>query len=84
VLRTTMQSLGQKIIPVISSGFELSGKIIAGFVLIPSYGFLWVCLTEPIIWTVCVLFLGMLFFIRNPLDGEIHKSSDTTVSHPDL
>lgn len=67
VLRTSMQSMGEKIIPVVSSGFELVGKIVAGFVLIPAWGFICVCLTEPVIWTVCVLFMLVSFFIKKPL-----------------
>lgn len=82
-LRTSLQAMGSKVVPVISSGFELAGKVVAGFVLIPAFGYLWVCLTEPIIWVVCMGFLILVFAVRNPLKkameqeqaekGECHK-----------
>jgi len=67
VFRTSMQSMGEKTIPVISSIFELVGKVIAGFILIPAFGFICVCLTEPVIWTVCVIFMVTSFLIKKPL-----------------
>lgn len=82
-LRTSLQAMGSKVVPVIASGFELAGKVVAGFVLIPAFGYLWVCLTEPIIWVVCMGFLILVFAVRNPLKkameqeqadkGECHK-----------
>ena len=67
-LRTALQAMGEKVVPVVSSGFELGGKILAGFVLIPMYGFLCVCFTEPIIWLVCMIFLAVIYvrrYLRN-------------------
>lgn len=66
-LRTSLQAMGSKFVPVISSGFELAGKLVAGFILIPAFGYIWVCLTEPIIWVVCMVFLIVVFRIKNPL-----------------
>ena len=66
-LRTSLQAMGSKVVPVISSGFELAGKVVAGFILIPAFGYLWVCLTEPIIWVVCMAFLIVVFVVKNPL-----------------
>lgn len=57
VLRTALQAVGQKAIPIISSTFEFGVKFIAGFWLIPAYGYLCVCFTEPLIWTICAAFL---------------------------
>lgn len=66
-LRTSLHAMGCKVVPVISSGFELAGKMAAGFILIPAFGYIWVCLTEPIIWVVCMIFLTGVFVIKNPL-----------------
>lgn len=66
-LRTSLQAMGSKFVPVISSGFELAGKLVAGFILIPAFGYIWVCLTEPIIWVVCMVFLIVVLRIKNPL-----------------
>ena len=56
-LRTTLQALGQKMIPIASSGVELFVKIIFGLFVIPAIGYIAVCIAEPIIWVACMLFL---------------------------
>lgn len=66
-LRTSLQAIGQKAIPVISSSFELVAKLIAGIWLIPTFGYLCACLTEPIIWTVCAAFLIISYMKQRPL-----------------
>ena len=48
--RYALQSLGQKILPLISSGIELVGKIIFMLVFIPRFGYDAVILCEPVIW----------------------------------
>lgn len=72
-LRTSLQAMGSKFVPVISSGFELAGKVAAGFVLIPAFGYIWVCLTEPVIWVVCMAFLIAVFAIKNPLKKAMEQ-----------
>ncbi len=67
-LRNALQSIGQKMIPVLSSGVELSAKLIAGLWLIPRYGYMVVCLTEPVIWVVCAAFLAGFFLFKKPFD----------------
>lgn len=56
-LRNALQSMGRKLIPVISSCIELLMKILAAFVLIPRLGFLGSCITEPVTWILMVSFL---------------------------
>lgn len=63
VLRNSLQSLGRKIIPFISSSIELVFKIISGLVWIPSLGFLGECITEPISWVVCAIFCSIIYII---------------------
>ena len=48
--RYALQSLGQKILPLISSGIELVGKILFMLLLIPRFGYDAVILCEPVIW----------------------------------
>ena len=48
--RYALQSLGQKVLPLISSGIELVGKIIFMLVFIPRFGYDAVILCEPVIW----------------------------------
>lgn len=61
-LRTAMQGMGKKTAPVFSSVIELMLKIVAAIWLIPIYGFFGTCITEPIIWTVMLIFLSAAFF----------------------
>lgn len=69
-LRTSLQAIGQKIIPVIASSFELLVKVLAGIWLIPMLGYLCVCLTEPIIWIICMLFLIISYCKQRPFSDE--------------
>lgn len=72
-LRTSLQAMGCKLVPVISSSFELVVKLIAGIWLIPLWGYLCVCLTEPIIWVTCAIFLIAVFLIQKPFDSKKMK-----------
>lgn len=56
-LRTTMQAMGQKTAPVISSCVELAMKVFSARWLIPQLGFLGTCVTEPVTWTLMMLYL---------------------------
>ena len=81
-LRTSLQAMGSKLAPVIASGIELAGKIVTGFFLIPAFGYLWVCLTEPIIWFVCMVFLIAVFVMRNPLKKAMEQAQDSGERDP--
>ncbi len=70
IYRSTLQAVGYKIIPITSSIFELGIKIIAGIWLIPMFGYLVVCLTEPVIWTVCAIFLFFAYMKLNPFSDK--------------
>ena len=82
VLRTSLQAIGRKLIPVISSSFELIVKVIAGIWLIPMFGYLGVCLTEPIIWMVCTIFLTAAFYIQKPFADEKTAGEPVKKSKP--
>lgn len=71
VLRTTMQAIGLKTVPVISSMFELGVKLISGIWLIPAFGYICVCLTEPVIWVVCAVFLVIVFGVKKSLKYKL-------------
>ena len=61
--RMFMQGVGSKIIPVVSSIIELIGKVLFTFLIIPRLGFFGVCLVEPTLWVICMLFL-VINFVR--------------------
>ncbi len=61
ILRYSMQAMGHKVLPVLSSTIELVVKIISAAVLVPAIGYLGVAVTEPVIWCLCALFLGTFY-----------------------
>lgn len=61
VMRTSMQAMGYKIVPLLSSGIELLFKVIATFCLIPVIGYLGVALAEPVTWIICAVYLVIVY-----------------------
>lgn len=55
-----------KLVPVLSSVIELTGKLIFTWCIVPFTGYYGICATEPVIWTCMMLFLAW-FYLRNPL-----------------
>jgi putative MATE family efflux protein len=64
-LRSTLQGLGKKIVPVTSSVIELIGKIIFTYLFIPRFGYIGVCWTEPVIWCFMALYLMIMYMRLN-------------------
>lgn len=64
-LRYSLQGLGRKLIPLVSSVIELVGKILFVVLIIPHTGYLGVIICEPVIW--CLMCIQLAFsFYRNP------------------
>jgi Na+-driven multidrug efflux pump len=64
-LRHSLQGIGQKFIPIISSVLELIGKTVFAFLFVPALGYFAVIICEPIIW--CVMCLQLVFsYCMNP------------------
>lgn len=68
-----LRSFGNSVVPlyflifssvttIVSSTIELAMKIAAALWLIPTLGFLGTCITEPIIWVLCAVFLSAVYF----------------------
>ena len=57
VIRTVMQALGSKIIPILSSVIEVASRGWTAFYLIPRFGFYGTCIGVPITWTIMAAFL---------------------------
>lgn len=72
VLRTAMQSMGRKIVPVLSSSIELLLKVLSCLILIPAMGYLGVAITEPIIWVICAFFLCVTYFAKGKKEKNIY------------
>lgn len=70
-LRTSMQAMGYKKSPVISSCVELGMKFVGAVFVIPVIGFVGSCFTEPITWVFMTLYLVIAFlFQRKTIFGN--------------
>ncbi len=61
-LRTSMQAMGQKAAPIISSVVELAIKLASAQWVIPRLGYLGTCLTEPFAWIAMMLWLTLAYW----------------------
>ncbi len=55
VQRNSLQGVGDRITPLVSSGIEMAGKVILTFTLVPAFGYDGVIWVEPIVWIVMIL-----------------------------
>lgn len=55
VFRNSLQGIGDNIIPVISSGIELIGKVLVVILLTPSLKYMAIIAAEPIVWVLMVI-----------------------------
>ena len=56
-LRTAMQAMGEKTLPILSSCIELGMKLLSAAVIIPYLGFFGTSITEPVTWCCMLGFL---------------------------
>lgn len=63
ILRNSLQGIGKKITPLVSSCIEFIGKIVFVALFIPRLGYLGVILCEPIIWVLmCIQLLHSFYW----------------------
>ena len=68
ILRNALQGMRHTLSPLICSTLELAGKIIFAFFLVPVYGYIAVCICEPVTWVICCAFiLAATFLCRKKL-----------------
>lgn len=67
ILRCSLQGMGARFVPLLTSTMELVIKILSVIFLVPWLGYLGIALTEPISWIamVIVLIIGYMYTIRN-------------------
>ena len=63
VLRSSLQGMNRKKTPIIASLMELGIKILAVAVLVPKLGYIGICITEPLIWVVCAIWVFLIYRI---------------------
>ena len=57
IMRNALQGMKHLVMPLVCSGLELLGKVIFAIWLVPVYGYIAVCICEPVTWVVCFLFI---------------------------
>ena len=71
-LRSSLQAIGRKILPLISSIIEFVGKVIFVILIIPKLGYWGVIICEPVIWCAMTIQLVLAFY-TNPYIKEAGK-----------
>ena len=66
IYRCTLQGMGRKVIPVVSSVLEMVVKVLSANLLVPALGYFGVALTEPISWIVMTILLGTAYLVKSP------------------
>ena len=71
VLRSSLQGVGRKLVPVTGSAVELLLKIAVTAILAPNLGYFGICICEPIIWTACAVIVAADYavFLRKTADS---------------
>lgn len=69
ILRNSLQGLGERVVPIISSFLEMSGKVVIAATLVPLLNYTGVILAEPIVWFIMVIPLVVKIF-RMPVLKE--------------
>ena len=62
ILRCTLQGVGKKTVPLVSSVLELSVKVLSAIWLTPLLGYLGIALTEPISWILMTTILSVGYY----------------------
>lgn len=78
VFRCSLQGMGRKIVPLISSIMEMVVKILSAFFLVPAFAYKGVAFTEPISWILMTLILAIAYmtgkpekYVKNGEEGKI-------------
>ena len=66
VLRSSLQGVGRKLVPVTGSAVEFALKIVAAAVFAPKLGYFGICISEPVIWIACaaIVIADYMLFTR--------------------
>ena len=81
IIRNALQAFKRKIVPFISSLIELTFKIISGLIWVPKLGFIGECITEPLAWIVCCIFVTTIYIIY--YKKGIFNKENKTISNID-
>lgn len=62
ILRSALQGLDRKAVPLLASGIELVGKFVVAGILVPKIGYLGICISEPVIWILGGIAVAVDFY----------------------
>ncbi len=77
VFRCTLQGMGRKIVPLISSVTEMLVKILSAMFLVPAFAYKGVAFTEPISWVLMTTILAIAYMTGKP-EKYLEKLSSRT------
>lgn len=63
ILRSSLQGIGRKLVPVLGSVVELALKFAAAVFVADWLGYFGICILEPVIWIICALMVFLDFYI---------------------
>lgn len=79
VFRCTLQGMGRKIVPLISSITEMLVKVLSAALLVPAFAYKGVAFTEPISWVLMTTILATAYYTGKPekyLKEEIKEATE--------
>ncbi len=81
ITRSTLQGLGSKIAPIIASVMELLLKVFTAGILVGLFAYTGVAMCEPLIWSVCAVYILIVFFMDKRIkQGKTSSREDPTIS----
>lgn len=63
IFRSSLQAIGEQIVPTLGGMMELLGRVVSAFVLVPSIGYLGLAIASPIAWMFAIIILIPRFYI---------------------
>ena len=63
IMRSALQGMGHPVIPLLCSVIELIGKVWFSLWIVPVWGYIAVCVCEPVLWVICALVILAAPFI---------------------
>lgn len=63
ILRSSLQGIGKKIVPLSASIIELISKFVTVGFVAPVFKYMGICWLEPIIWSICSVLVGVAFIL---------------------
>ncbi|WP_294558870.1 MATE family efflux transporter [uncultured Mailhella sp.] len=63
VLRCALQGMGGRLLSLGEGALELSGNVVFALFVVPSMGYMGVCLCEPVTCTLCALYISVCYMV---------------------